>query len=190
MKGEWCYFESWFTKHQCEDIINKAKNLKTLEVARTGLEKEGSMDGIRRSKVAWINERDEGLTWYFQEIDRLARWANKDWFDFHLTQLPSLQFTEYDSIYKGAYGRHKDVFWVNDQPTHRKLSVVVNLTDPSQYEGGDFKMHEVVTCPQADILKRQGTIFFFPSFIDHEVTPVTSGIRHSLVGWYEGPKWR
>ena len=36
----------------------------------------------------------------------------------------------------------------------------------------------------------KGSVIVFPSFHRHRVTPVTSGIRHSLVTWVEGPHWR
>ena len=37
---------------------------------------------------------------------------------------------------------------------------------------------------------KKGSVIVFPSFHRHRVTPVTSGIRHSLVTWVEGPHWR
>jgi PKHD-type hydroxylase len=189
MLGEWCYFQSYFTRQQCEDIIGKAKLL-AKETARIGHEPQGTMNDVRRSKIAWINEHDKTFSEYYLEIDKIARWANKDWFDFHLSHLPALQFTEYDSSYSGMYKRHKDVFWVDKNPRHRKLSIVLNLSDPNEYEGGNFIMHDVQQHPPYEAIKKQGTVIVFPSMIDHEVTPVIKGIRHTLVGWYEGPKWR
>ena len=187
MRGEWCYFESHFSKQECEDIIAKAKNLPT-EKGRTGNASAGEFTDIRRSKVSWIHSSTPELAHYFDRVDKLARWGNKDWFNFHLTNLPSLQFTEYDSAYGGKYGKHVDVFWISKNPTHRKLSIVINLSDPQDYTGADFMMYGVNSRPP-DVIKKQGSVLLFPSFIEHEVTPITSGIRYSLVGWYEGPQW-
>jgi len=39
-------------------------------------------------------------------------------------------------------------------------------------------------------LRNRGTIIVFPSFLEHQVTPVTKGTRYSLVQWYSGPDWR
>jgi len=190
MKGEWCYFESYFNKNQCEEIVKKM-NQAVFETARIGAERQGTMNDIRRSRVAWISENDKNFSSLYQEIDRLARWANRDWFDFHLSVLPPLQYTEYDSAYQGKYGRHKDIFWLDQKnPRHRKLSIVVNLTDPNTYEGGDFVMYEVRESPSPQKIKKQGTVLVFPAIIDHEVTQVTKGIRNTIVGWYEGPKWK
>jgi PKHD-type hydroxylase len=63
------------------------------------------------------------------------------------------------------------------------------LSDPSDYEGGRFEFDN--TLPQLpDEAFKKGSVIVFPSFHKHRVTPVTSGIRHSLVTWVEGPHWR
>jgi hypothetical protein len=38
-------------------------------------------------------------------------------------------------------------------------------------------------------IKNKGACICFPSYTYHRVTPVTSGIRKSLVVWFRGPKW-
>ena len=69
----------------------------------------------------------------------------------------------------------------------RKLSVVVQLTDPDEYEGGEFKFKYV---EQPEGFNNRGSVLVFPSYLEHCVTPVTKGTRHSLVTWIEGPRWR
>ena len=65
------------------------------------------------------------------------------------------------------------------------------MTDPSQYTGGDLELMNIdLTDQHKDDIKMQGTIIAFPSFVKHRVSPVTSGIRNSLVTWLEGPPWR
>jgi hypothetical protein len=44
--------------------------------------------------------------------------------------------------------------------------------------------------PNKDDVKARGTTFFFPSFFDHQATPVTKGTRYSLAAWFDGPKWK
>ena len=67
----------------------------------------------------------------------------------------------------------------------RKLSFSLLLSDPDEYEGGDLIIatvngHHIIP-------KGKGLIVFFPAYTEHEVTPVTKGIRRSLVGWIHGP---
>ena len=38
--------------------------------------------------------------------------------------------------------------------------------------------------------KERGTVIAFPSYQLHRVTPVTAGIRKSLVAWVLGPDFR
>ena len=64
----------------------------------------------------------------------------------------------------------------------------MQLSDPSEYEGGELKLyngHEPIT-----IKREKGLIVFFPSYTLHEVTPVTKGERYTLVGWVHGPAFK
>jgi PKHD-type hydroxylase len=70
----------------------------------------------------------------------------------------------------------------------RKLSVVLQLSDPSEYEGGDL---EIMNCSEpTQVKKEKGLVTAFPSFMLHRVTPVTKGIRRTLVVWLTGPRFR
>ena len=78
----------------------------------------------------------------------------------------------------------------------RKLSSIINLSKPGDYEGGnlefDFrnlseKSSNIRVCNE---IKEQGSIVIFPSFIYHRVTPITKGTRHSLVSWTVGYPWK
>ena len=96
------------------------------------------------------------------------------------------QFTEYDESDSGFYTAHVD----NGETLagFRKLSFVLQLTDPSKYQGGELVLH---IGPEPTTLPRdRGKLLFFPSYTLHEVKPVTQGIRHSLVGWVAGPRFK
>ena len=58
------------------------------------------------------------------------------------------------------------------------ITIVVNLCD--EYTGGEFKFWDT-WAPEL----KQGDLMLFPSnfLYPHQVTPVLSGTRHSLVGW-------
>ena len=78
----------------------------------------------------------------------------------------------------------------------RKLSSIINLSKPSDYEGGDLEFDfrnltkESSNIKVCDQIKEQGSIVVFPSFIHHRVTPITKGTRHSLVSWTVGYPWK
>lgn len=77
----------------------------------------------------------------------------------------------------------------------RKLSVTINLNKPGEYEGGNLKFdygphNDGNRFYECEEIRPQGSIIVFPSFIDHTVTPVTSGTRYSLVLWNLGAPWK
>ncbi len=144
---------------------------------------------IRSSTIQWIQNTPEH-TAIFDIVWKYALHANQHYFGFHIDDLPSLQFTEYDAAENGKYDRHQDTFWLRPDGRHRKLSMVIQLTDPDTYEGGDFEVYGTSENASKWAFKGQGTIIFFPSLMDHAALPVTKGVRNSLVGWFEGPSWR
>jgi PKHD-type hydroxylase len=187
MKGEWCYFKSYFSKEFCESVIEEASKL---PLKSAGLGEDGLTENnqYRKSDVAWLYpEKFDNL---YEEIWKLERIANKEWFGFHIDNLEYIQFAKYDSKVLGEYKKHQDIFWVGNNPRHRKLSAVIQLSDPSTYSGGNLELLECNEYPNSDDIRQQGSIIFFPSFVYHKANPVTSGIRYSLAVWFEGPYWR
>ena len=94
------------------------------------------------------------------------------------------------SKYEAPDGHYR---WLSDYGTSqnsdytRKLSASLLVTDPSEYEGGDLEFIDYhgnsVFAP-----KTKGSIIVFDSRVPHRVTPVTKGLRYSLVTWIYGPK--
>lgn len=164
----------------CNDIVLKSKNSK--EVA--GSIMSGAEENYRKSNLRWIEDPDiHSLLWkYAKEANRIA-------FGFDLTDISPVQFTEYSSENEGKYDWHHDVNWEQDTAFDRKVSVVLQLTDGDSYEGADFEFKEVES-PNPQTMRLKGTVICFPSYLIHRVTPVTKGVRNSLVAWFEGPRWR
>jgi PKHD-type hydroxylase len=77
----------------------------------------------------------------------------------------------------------------------RKISMTINLNLPGEYEGGNLKFdygphNDGQRFYECEEIRPQGSVIIFPSFIDHTVTPVTSGTRYSLVLWTLGEPWK
>ena len=64
----------------------------------------------------------------------------------------------------------------------------MNLFVFDEFEGGDLELYKFGDKPDTMKMKKN-SILFFPSFILHRVTPVTSGTRKALVGWVHGPNF-
>jgi PKHD-type hydroxylase len=126
------------------------------------------------------------LSWIFEKLAVIAREINDKYFGLDLWGIVGgLQYTIYDSTVNGHYDWHIDSL-SSDGP-QRKLSLVIQLSDSMDYEGGELWVHGA----RREVLsKNRGIVHFFPSYTLHRVTPVTSGKRHSLVGWINGPDFR
>jgi hypothetical protein len=67
----------------------------------------------------------------------------------------------------------------------RKLALSVQLSDSSDYRGGDLLVgrHGVTaTAP-----RERGSVVAFPGWVTHEVTEITAGERWALIVWGYGP---
>ena len=76
----------------------------------------------------------------------------------------------------------------------RKLSMTCNLTNPDNYVGGDLKFdlgpHAAKQFHTVEEIRPKGSIIVFPSYIHHQVTPVTEGVRYSAVIWSNGKPFK
>jgi len=188
MKGEWCYWMNYFSKETCDNIISLALELPG-QNPTIGEDNNAADPLFRRSIVRFLSKSDPRYSWIHDELWKMLISVNKEWFGFNVNSLPDIQFTEYDESDQGFYDTHQDVSWVTNNNTHRKVSIVVQLSDPEEYEGGNFEFAQTGSVPPVDDIRKQGTFIAFPAFIRHRATPVTKGKRYSLVAWFEGPKF-
>lgn len=191
MKGEWCYYTNGFTPEECDKILELGLQLPAKD-ALLGVSGNFQDNSTRRSKIRFIEKQSHTqFDFVFKQLWNLALEANDNFFDFHISKLNYIQLAEYDSSYHGEYKPHIDVFWMNKDPKyHRKLTCVVQLTDPSEYEGGDFEVYKTEQALPKEIIRQKGAVIFIPSFIEHAALPVTRGRRYSLAAWFDGPKWK
>jgi PKHD-type hydroxylase len=200
------YFKSALTPKFCDEVIkyglqhqeklaitaqfNSKKDLKEEEIA--DLKKK------RNSNVVWLKD-----AWIYKEIQNYVHQANKSagW-NYEWSSSEPCQFTKYklnqyydwhcDSFDK-PYNEPKDI---NIHGKIRKLSMTCQLTDGSEYTGGELQFdcrnydphmrdedRHVLTVKE---ILSKGSIVVFPSFVWHRVQPVTKGTRYSLVVWNLG----
>ena len=55
------------------------------------------------------------------------------------------------------------------------------------FEGGEF---EIQTTEKNVVELKKKDVIIFHADTPHRVTPVTKGVRHSLVGWTQGPAYK
>ena len=198
------YFTAAIPPKICDDII-KYGLTQSETLARTGDygDKELTKNEIkdmkrkRNSDLVWLND-----TWIYKELHPYINMANKNagW-NFNWDRSESCQFTKYklNQYYDWHCDSWDKVYDKPNTPQHgkiRKLSMTCQLTDGSEYEGGelefDFRNYdphmreETKHLRQAKEILPKGSIIVFPSFVWHRVKPVTKGTRYSLVMWNLG----
>ena len=141
----------------------------------------------RKSNAKWIGY-DEKSKWLYDKVISAAKSFNDELYNFELSGAEPFQYTIYDSSEEGEYDWHNDIMQVGDDSV-RKISVVILLSDKSEFSGGSFLVAPDGNKPK-EVLTKRGRIVLFPSWIPHCVTPVLEGKRISLVMWLYGKRFK
>lgn len=181
-----CNFAYWEKTFSDEEILKiveigeKYNNLQQGQIANGSVSNE-----IRKSKISWL-ELNQDTQFIYDRVRDIITTLNARYFQFDLYGfVEHIQYTVYDEE-NAHYDWHLDRGTVSTSP--RKLSVVIQLSDPSEYDGGNLKF--MVSGNPDTAKKAKGMLYAFPSFVLHKVEPVTSGTRKSLVIWLSGPKFK
>ena len=177
-----------------ENIVNDSSKLKWHDASVRGEDYNiAVMQKVRQCKSCFLD--------YNKELDNLFGTLVEDFnrnysgwnYDIHF--LEAIQLSHYSE--GNFYDWHVDTLAKpiinNDVSYNRKVSATFFLNDPEEYEGGEFDLE--VRGPNAEerfdtIKLPKGSIVIFPSDRWHRVRPVTSGVRKSLVIWFQGPSFR
>lgn len=181
-------WENGFTDDEIDKILDLGESRRINEAVVGDKKNKKINDKIRKSKTSWIQCAPDS-EWLYDKLAYIARKLNGEFFRFDLCGfVEDMQFTIYNGDEQGHYNAHIDMAGPGGDMPQRKLSLVVQLTDPDKYEGGDLQLY----CggDPEPVKKQKGLVVAFPSYLLHEVTPVTSGIRRSLVIWVGGPPFK
>ena len=179
---EYYWFKNGFSKEHLNRLSKDIESIPFVD-ATTFTEPNPT---IRKSKVKWIPQ-NETFEWLYDLIKELAVEANSIWkFDIH-TIIEQIQYTEYYAADNGHYTWHQDIGPGN--ASKRKISVTIQLSDATEYEGGDLQIwrggNSIQTAPRG-----AGVSVLFPSYMMHRVSPMKRGIRKSLVLWIGGSHYK
>jgi len=177
------YFDKGFSPEELHKVKNQVHRLPFQEATIVG----GIDKKTRSSSIKWIPTTHE-FEWLYKKMMDLSIEANQVLWDFNLHTMPEgIQYTEYYATENGHYNWHQDIG--PGLLSQRKVSITVQLSDPSEYEGGDLEIWSggdtSIKAP-----KGRGTVVIFPSYMMHRVTPVTKGSRTSFVLWVGGEHYK
>jgi len=208
MNTEYCYyyFTGALSSKFCDEVIKHASQKQEIpaiigdfgrdrDVKKNPLTKkeEKKLHKKRKSDIVWLDDQ-----WIYKEIHPYIHEANfcAGW-NFQWDWSEQMQFTKYKL--NQYYDWHCDSFPKPNENVNesnffgkiRKLSVTCQLSDGTEYEGGELefqprnKEDPNLTVQCKEILPK-GSIIVFPSHVWHRVKPVTKGVRYSLVMWNIG----
>ena len=146
---------------------------------------------IRRANLRWL-PADDDSAWLYDRLDSYIELANSTVFGFDVVGFEGpLQYTEYGP--GQFFDWHQDIG--PGGAGLRKISVVCLLSHPDEHDGGQLEFPGGLLGPAPGVeeilsMPPQGTLVLFPSYQLHRVTPVTRGLRRSLVSWVVGPPLR
>jgi len=177
MSNKYFCWKNELSSEICQKIINLSeKNWISAKVD------DKSIQSDRKSDIVWTSEKwvYDLISPYMFSANEQAKWR------YNIRSAENCQLTRYtkDNFYNwhiDGMGSHSELQQNGDT---RKLSMSIILN--SDYKGGDFEMRGLKEkIPRLE----EGSIIVFPSFLEHRVTPVTKGIRYSLVAWFLGPPY-
>ena len=173
-----------FSAPDCDDLCALARAAPQEDAGLVGGQ---TAHAIRRADLVWLEDHPQA-DWVLTRMAHIVAQANRESFGFDLEEFAeSPQIARYGAERQGHFDWHSDI-GAGALAAKRKLTIVVQLSDPAEYEGGQLELRPdaaITTSP-----RQKGMAMVFPSFVLHRVTPVTAGERLSLTLWSHGPAFR
>lgn len=184
-----------FNPDDCWILVHNVFNDDTIAGIIDSCESTGFSKGVIRKNEILPDLRDNGVAFLdrgaqhhvYDSVRSCSDRVNRKMFGYDLFDMEDIQVSRYKE--QQHYTWHADnIFMRGYEAMQRKLSFVVMLSDPSDYQDGDFEFQDVPSPTKTKLTK--GSMLLFPSYLIHRVKPVTSGLRYSMVGWLLGPRFR
>lgn len=184
-KDNSAYWEGFLTDEEINYLTN-VNNWSNVAPAQIG--SGVTNQNIRSTKISWLELSHENKD-IWNKLSRVVAEVNSRYFHFDLTGFyEPIQLGIYTAEDKGHYDWHVDMF-IGNKSVPRKLSMVLMLSDPSEFEGGELLLKSD-SDKYTSLSMAKGRAWFFPSYMLHKVTPVTKGTRKTLVLWVGGPQFK
>jgi len=187
------FWDNIFTEEEINLILSRPEWLQT-EPAYIGVQSTEKCvnSQIRETSVSWLTYSTQ-MHGVWSKLSDVFSEVNRRYFHYDLNGFyEPIQLGIYSGNNKGHYDWHIDANHTSndfEKFPPRKLSMALLLSEQDQFEGGEFQV-KVGDDTAHTLETKRGRAWFFPSYLLHRVTPVTKGIRRSLVLWAGGPPFR
>lgn len=184
------YFKNVFNDRMISDLTSYVIQNHQFSKGRTGVKELGNDTNSHETNnrnIAYLSPNQD-TKWLYDLLFPLTLEANDKVFKFDIDIVT-------DPIHYVIYpedGGHLD--WHMDVGAYgvnrRKLAMTVQLSDSSDYEGGDFEIWMGGKDGFVTVPREKGDVIVFPTFCMHRVEPITRGERRCLVFWTGGRPFR
>ena len=174
----------------CEHLMDEMQSVELKPAETIQWNQEHKVDDYVRNNKSFYAEKNH---WFEGILYNHMRYANMSLkLNYDVTSCESLQYTVYNvGNYQKWHNDHEmfhNTFGTNEV---RKFTAICLISDPNDFEGGQLQMKKTDgTEIDENLLCEQGDIIVFPSYIFHQVTPITKGTRITAVQWFTGPAFK
>ena len=171
-----------FLDTACLEYINHLKKTSGWTDAWVGDGKDPKVTSVRNTQNIII-DYDDDSDYLYKSLGQKFITVNEKYFHYHVSSMIDVFILKYEigCFYKA----HLDI---GGQASNRKISLIAQLSNPSDYTGCDTILHRSHDPIVLDKTFNGGT--FFPSYLLHEATPLLTGTRYALVAWVCGEPFR
>lgn len=178
---EYAWQDNVFSKEELDEVLSLGSKISFVDASTRA---EGVNYDRRKVNISWLENSSENYLVY-TKMAQVSAFLNSVYFQFDL-------YGFYEDIQYSVYNEGDHHAWHYDMPTNglppRKLTTIVMLSRPDEYEGGEL---EILGAGEPVKLEKVfGRVYVLPSYIYHRVTPVTKGVRKTLVGWVCGNRFK
>ena len=168
------------SRAECDALIARAgeSGLSRAKVLRSG---ESLVSAGRTNERAAL-PRTPDVEWLYDRIMSATQEVNRELWRFEITGIDAIEVLRYRP------GQKFDWHFDTHGTLRRKITCVINLSDPASYWRGGLVLRAAHLEKKRS--REQGAATLFPSYIQHRARPPLWGTRWSLVAWLTGPQWR
>ena len=183
--------DNFLTEQRCDELITMFDNSEKHKATVAGTYKGNGADVVNESvrkvqEVRFSNEiiLSDGFN-LTKHLLMSFEMANTLFFNFDISnKMSKIRMLRYEDA--GKYDWHLDIG--NEQTSVRKITAIIQLSDENDYDGGNFEfsMTDETGKNTAVGSRKKGSLILFPSYLGHRVSPLTRGVRYSVLTWMLG----
>jgi|TARA_R110000822_G_scaffold297577_2_gene420190 PKHD-type hydroxylase len=183
------YYSQVFSNDEISYLEQMVHENYTFSKGKVGTVELGNLDSsvYNNRDIAYLPPNND-TKWLYEKLEQLVVQANEALFNFSITNVTDLIHYVIYPENGGHLDWHMDIgkLGVN----RRKLALTVQLSDPSEYDGGEFEVWFGGKDEFVEVPRQKGDVIIFPTFLMHRVKPIIRGQRKALVFWTGGEPFR